>query len=177
MLNPKDIEFPVYPLRKYDSIVQGSRGAVFVKDLTGDIYLIDDKSKEGTFGARRLRIKGQLTKSDTIKLYKLNRSFNTWSELLTNVRKVHSKTYIDNTGFIFKYFPTVRVPLKYFRIVKVQSLEGMHSYLLLDGLQQKIQVSRPPPKGATWAGILMAPTGYLLYSYSEGKLPDTNRKV
>lgn len=177
MLNPKDIQFPIYPLKQYDSIVKGSQGAVFIKDKMGDIYLIDDTSKEGTFGQRRLKIKLQLASSKTIKLYKLRNSLTNWSELLSSTRRVLSKTYIDSTGFIFKYVPSMRVPLKYYRIVKIQSLEGRHSYLILDGIHQKIQVSRPPPSGVTWVGILESPVGYLLYNYSDGKLPNTTRKI
>lgn len=177
MLNPKDIQFPIYPLKQYDAILRGSHGAVFVRDKVGDVYVIDDTSKEGTFGQRRLKLKFQLANSTTIKLYKLKNRLSNWAEMLSSIRKVLSKTYIDSTGFIFKYQPTKRVPLKYFRIVKVQSLEGKCSYLILDGLHQKIEVYRPPAPDLTWAGILMSPTGYLLYSYAKEKLPDTSKKI
>jgi hypothetical protein len=177
MLNPADIEFPVYPLREYESILRGSKGAIFIKDKLGDIYLIDDTSKEGTFGQRRLKIKLELARAEAIKLYKLSKSLNNWAAMLSNLRKVKSKTYIDNNGNIFKYSPSVNVPLRYYEIKKVQSIEGKHSYLILNDLHQKIKICRPPPKKCTWAGILLAPTGYLLYSYAEQKLPDTYRKV
>jgi hypothetical protein len=177
MLKPSDICFPVYPIRKYEKITYGSKGAVFIEDKQGDLYLIDDKSKEGSFGQRRLKIKLQLEKSKTIKLYKLRIAYMNWAEFLGNIRKNPSKTYIDNTGAIFKYAPKQYVPLKYYRISKIQQIEGKHCYLILDGIVQKIKIPRPPPEVAKWAGILFSPTGYLLYSYSEQKLPDTIRKV
>lgn len=177
MLRPIDISFPVYPLRPFENIKYGSKGAIFIQDKVGDIYLIDDTSKSGSFGQRRLKIKFELESSKTIKLYKLNVSFIDWSEFLSALKKARSKTYIDSNGRIFMYSPSKFVPLKYFKIKKIQLVEGSYCFLVLEGLLQKIKVCRPPPEVAQWAGILMSPTGFLLYGYSQQKIPDTIRKI
>lgn len=177
MLTIQSITFPVYPLRPFEKILKGSQGAVFIQDKLGDIYILDDTSKIGNFGRRRLALRLQLADSDTIKLYKLKKSCHNLSELLSNVRKVKSKTYVDNTGKVFSYTPSVFVPLKYYKILKVQILEGKRSFLVLDGLPQKIPVPRPPPDDMNWAGILLSHTGNILYEYSDKKLKDSIRKI
>lgn len=177
MLKPIDIVFPVYPLRKYSKIHKGSQGAVLLEDTLGDVWVLDDTSIEGSFGERRFKLKVMLSKAKTMKLYKLPKSLVDWAEMLGNLRRNLSKTYIDSTGRVFKYTPKDYCTLSYHKILKIQVVEGFKSYLTLEGINSKIPALRPPPEECTHVGIIHSKTGYLLYNYATGALPNSIRKV
>jgi hypothetical protein len=152
-------------------------GAVLLEDKLGDIWLLDDTSLPGSFGERRIKLKLRLEKSKGIKFYKLRKSLSNWAEMLSNLRRNPSKTYVDNTGRVFRYTPKTYCPLTYHKIVKIQIIEGFKAYLTLEGINCKLEIQRPPPEECTHVGILSSGTGYLIYNYATGQLPKSIRKI
>lgn len=173
----KDISFPVYPIRPHRRIFRGSKGAVFIETEFGEINIIDDRSIEGSFSFRRLKLSIQLTHSKDFKLYPLNRSYNNLGTLVKMRIRHHAKKFIDSNGTIFEYKPVKFYRLSYHRIVERYIVEGKCGVVKLRDINSAFKIAKLPPDNMKWAGIIHSDTGYLLYEFSSEQLPDTRKKL
>lgn len=171
-----DIVFPVY-LVIAEAIKHGPSGAVFTVDRLGNTKLLDDKSLPGaTLGLRRLSLKARDLPGIAIKpLRKIAWEYRD----LIRLRKVYGTKarFIDTKGTIFKYDTNKYSKLKYYKITKIDILEGKHTYLYFSGLNTPIKVPRPPPEGVYYGGVIHSPVGNVLYTYSSEKQKDTVIKI
>lgn len=157
----KNIRFPVYLLP--ESSWTKSDGLLFLNGL-----IVDDKNMSGeSLGMRRLQ--SPFYKS----LFPLKKSLNTSAGLL----KQTLPYFIDSNGLPFIYEKTVYAKLKYYKIQEVTpKITGC--LLKLEGIPKPFSIPRPPADGMLWAGVLhYYGFPWVLYEYSETKLPDTRRKV
>jgi hypothetical protein len=171
-----ELEFPIYPLRQYEKIFTGSKGAVLVVDKVGDFWVLDDTSIPGTFSERRLRLSFNLKDSKTLKLYKLSKSLHGWSELLHNYKRNKSKTYVDASGRMFKYKPSEYCKVTYHKIKKVEII-GRKILLSITDIGPKVPVSKLPPDDFNFAGIVHSQIGLVFFGYANQEFKSTVRKV
>ena len=156
-----NITFPVYRLPSTDWY--SIDGLLF---LEGQI--IDDRNMPGdSLGVRRLQ-------SPMKDMYKLNKRIDTLAGML----KQKNKYFIDSKGNTFIYETTEYMPLRYYKIVRIDKRID-YSTLWLEGVNSGFSVPRPPDVSFRWAGLLhlRKDIPWILYEYSDKKLPDTRRKV
>lgn len=158
--NLHKIAYPAYPIPtdNWDYV----DGLLYLDGL-----LLDDKNQQGeTLGARRM----QTPFKDKFPLTKA-------AETSLAIIKQPGGFYIDNLGRMFKYEKTKMAKVKYYKIIKVVP-KITNSILHLKGVNFPIKVKRPPPLRCTWAAVLhIDDVPWILYEYSEYKLPDTRRKI
>jgi hypothetical protein len=157
----KNIRFPVYRLPH--SEWTKSDGLLFFEGL-----ILDDKNMSGdSLGLRRLQT--PFYKS----LFPLRKSIHTTNGIF----KQSTKCFIDSNGVPFIYMKTVTGQLKYYKIESVtKKITG--SLLKLKGIPKPFSIPRPPATEMKWAGVLhYHGFPWVLYEYSETKLPDTRRKI
>lgn len=153
------VEFPVYGVQSND--VYAADGILWL-----DNKVLDDRNQLGaTLGARRLQTPH--------KLFPLRKSFSFVSEMLQS-RYQH---FIDSKGNFFTYEKTLYTKVRYHKIL-TRSLRDTGTVLKLEGVFAPLVVSRPPPPGKTWVGMLYF-KGYpwLPYDYAEDYSADIRRKI
>lgn len=156
----QEIKFPIFAIRSES--IKTIDGVVFA-----DGKVLDNKNiNRDTLGGRRLL-------NPLKNLYPLRRVY--WDiEGLLNSKKY---IFIDYEGNIFNYIKNKFHPLKFHKILKVIDKQTC-SVLVLEGVQIKFTVKRPPPDGFEWAGIIYNHKDpWLLYCYSENFKKESRRKV
>jgi hypothetical protein len=86
------------------------------------------------------------------------------------------RTFIDNTGEIFKYVKIDTVPLKYYEVEKVVELDN-GCVLIFKKLDNPILVSCRDAYGINYVGFLETKMGYIAYEYTEEIKGNTWRKI
>ena len=154
----RSVKFPVYSLGTEDFYIRD--GLLLVNDL-----VIDDKNQPGdTLGKRRLQTP-----------HKKRRLSIVYEEFL-DIVKQNPSVMMDNNGAIFSYSKTKFEKVKSIRIVR-KDLEETHSRIWLKGVNFAFIVKQPP-LAMNWAQVLhLNSRPWLLYSLSEDKLKDSNRKI
>jgi len=154
----RSVKFPVYSLGTEDFYIRD--GLLLVNDL-----VIDDRNQPGdTLGKRRLQTP-----------HKKRRLSIVYEEFL-DIVKQNPSVLIDNNGDIFSYNKTKFEKVKSIRIVR-KDLEDTHSRIWLRGVNFAFIVKQPP-LAMNWAQVLhLNSRPWLLYSLSEDKLKDSNRKI
>lgn len=132
-----------------------------------DRRIVDDRNMSGdTLGIRRIQTPHK-------NLMPIRGSLGS----ITGILKQTSKTFIDSKGIPFIYEKTRTCSLRYYKIKKVEQ-KTTASVLWLKGINFPFKVPRPPTSITKWAGILhLGEHPWILYEYSEEKLPNTRRKV
>lgn len=177
MINITNIVFPVYVLRA-ESIIYGQTGAVFAVSVSGSISVVDDRSIPGdTLGKRRIVLKEKL-KSEELGLYNLKTIAWEYRDLLYFRKKLGlNARFIDSTGRIFRYETDTFVPLKFYKIKKIDIIKDKFTYLHFFNLNTPLKVCRPPPEGYLYGGVIHTQTGNVLYGYTKQRNKDTRIKV
>ena len=154
------VQFPVFLLKSGNW--DRKDGLLFC-----DGQLVDDTNQMGgTLGARRI----QTPFKDKYELKKAVTAPN-------GILKQNTPYFVDNNGVPFVYEKTHFVPLKYYKIKRVE-LKEVASLVWVKGHNAPFTVARPPDPDIEWAGILhLHGIPWMLYEYSETKLKDTRRKV
>jgi hypothetical protein len=152
------VKFPVYKLPSEDYYERD--GLVFIDDL-----VVDDRNQNGeTLGQRRLQTPH--------KLKQLNTSYSDYIDLVSE----NPYILIDNGGNIFHYHKTKFETVRSYKIKKKEPKET-HTRIWLRGVNFAFIVPRPPT-GKQWAQVLTFNNRpWLLYSFSEEKLPEFRRKI
>lgn len=156
----KLITFPIYKLPSDDWYSQD--GLLFVE---GEI--VDDKNMLGaSLGIRRL----QTYFKD---LMPLKYAIETPTALIKQI----GGPYIDSAGKCFIYEKTLFCVLSYHKIKRVDK-KGTHSLLWVKDVPFPFTIPRPPKVEHTWVGIIhLKGFPWILYEYSDTKLPKTRRKI
>ena len=155
------IKFPAFKLPSSNWHVQD--GLVYL-----DNQILDDTNAPGeTLGQRRLHtpLKG---------LQPLKKSV---TSVLGIIKEPSGTAYIDNMGKIFIYSKTRMARLRSYKIKKVDR-KITHSLLWCAGVSYPFHIPRPPTPQLTWANVLhLGKDPWVLYSYSEGRIKNTYRKI
>ena len=156
----RKITFPVFVMESGNW--EESDGLLFCEG-----QLVDDKNQMGaTLGARRMQTPFK-------EKYKLKKAISAENGII----KQSSPYFVDNKGMPFVYNKEIMLPLKYYKITKVERKEYACT-IRVKGHNAPFTVPRPPEAGNNWAGILhLHGVPWMLYEYSETKLKDTRRKV
>lgn len=154
----RSVEFPVFKIPSEDFYVRD--GLVLINEL-----VVDDRNQDGeTLGQRRLQTPH--------KLKKLNTAYSDFIDLVSE----NPYILIDSRGNLFHYHKT---KFEKVRSYKIKRKEPKDSYtrIWLSGVNFAFIVPRPPT-GKQWAQVLTFNNRpWLLYSFSEEKLPEFNRKI
>ena len=128
--------------------------------------VIDDKNQKGeTLGIRRAQ--------SPHTLFRLRKAYSD----IVGVLKSKHLYFIDSAGNAFHYKKTEATFIKYHKIKKVEPKET-HSLLWLVGIDTPFQLSRPPPEGLYWAGILYyRGFPWKLYEYSIEKKITRRKRI
>ena len=154
-----NLTYPIFKLNTEDLSYRD--GLLFANEL-----VIDDKNQEApTLGQRRL-----LT---THKLYPLKRTLIDFSAVIRS----GGKWFIDSNGVAFEYEKVKYTKIKAHKILR-KIPKGVSTVLVIQGLNFRVAVSRPPPSSFEWA-LMMYLNKYTwrIFGYSDEKLPDSRRKI
>lgn len=154
----RSIKFPVYKLPNEDYYTRD--GILFLDEL-----VVDDRNQKGeTLGSRRLQTPHKLKKLNTM-----------YEEYIDLIRE-NPTTLIDSNGNIFSYEKTQFEKIKSYSIRK-KELKGDHTLIWLRSVNFPFLVARPPI-GKAWAQVLTLQNHpWLLWGFSEEKLPEFRRKI
>ena len=154
----RSIEFPVFKLPSEDYYLRD--GLLLINEL-----VVDDRNQNGqTIGQRRLQTPH--------KLKKLNTTYLDYIDLVEE----NPSVLIDSKGTLFHYHKTKFEKVRSYEIKKREPKET-HTRIWLRGVNFAFIVPRPPT-GKKWAQVLTFNNRpWLLYSFSEEKLPEFNRKI
>jgi hypothetical protein len=155
-----NIEFPAYLLPSYNWTLSDNI-------LSMDNQILDDRNMSGdTLGKRRLQ-----TPFKSIFPLKVS------VVDLVGILKQKKNYFIDSLGKVFIYEKTKFVPLKYYKIERIQKKEHSSS-LFIKNCNIPFVIPRPPADNLKYVGILhIEKLPWLLYDYSETCLKDTKRKI
>jgi len=160
-----DINFPIFVITPTYKRIWDEYNIKYIKTESGT-YILDNKNLEGkTLGERRLKIKTGLRYIPRKAYYSI-----------TQLIKSKTMTYIDNTGCVFTYKKTRMVPLKYFRVMDVVSMEE-GCILSFKDINFKLRIGCNEAYDIKYIGLLIIDNGYILYETCEEKKPDTRRKI
>lgn len=160
MLN---ITFPVYPLRSYTKKVTIDK--ITLIETYYDTYVLDNKNLEGTFGERRLQIRG--------KLYPLSNKISTFEELIKYNKP--GKEYIDYDGNIFKYQPTKKVTVNSYPVEDIKKLKS-GGYLITTDRIKPIIYHGDYLEHFNYA-LIFENNGYIIYSFSDEYMEPMELKI
>ena len=154
------INFPVFSV--HTDNVEFIDGILWI-----DNQVLDDKNMSGnTLGKRRLQ-------SPMKSLYPLKYMLEDEVEMI----KHSGKYYIDSNGYFIEKHKTIRVPLKYHKILRVEK-KNIVSMLWIKDCPFPFPLKRPLPENASWAGVLYkSGVPWLLYDLAEEELKETWRKI
>ena len=160
-----DIEFPIFTITPTYKRIWEEFNITYIETESGT-YMLDNKNLDGdTLGERRLRMTTSLRYIPRKAYYNI-----------TQLIKSKNKTYIDNTGSVFTYRKTRTVPLKYYKVMDVVSMEE-GCILSFKGINFKLRISCMDAYDIKYIGLLVTEMGYILYETSEIKKKDTYRKI
>lgn len=163
--NILDIKFPCYGITSNHKGIWTETNVTYIKTSSG-VYVLDNKNIEGnTLGQRRLRIKNSA-------LYIPRTVIHTFVQTVKSKYKI----FIDNTGDIFKYIKTIKVPLKYYKVQNLIELD-IGCVVTFKEIDNPILVPCRDSQGINYVGFLVTEFGYLTYDYSEEIKPNTWRKI
>lgn len=154
----RKVLFPVYKVDAEDFYLRD--GLVLVNE-----QVLDDTNQRGqTVGARRLQTP-----------HKLKKITKTYEEFLDIVRD-NPTMLMDNNGKLFSYEKSKFEKIKSYRIKK-KELKDTHTRIWLHEVNFAFIIPRPP-LGQEWAQVLtLNNRPWLLWGFSETKLPETRRKI
>ncbi len=154
------VTFPVYAL--VSNNWYGQDGLLFLDDK-----ILDDRNMNGkNLGLRRLQTPHK-------NLFPIKHKVSD----LVGIVKSDQKYFIDSKGAPFEYLKTEVMPLRYYKIEKIERMEKV-SRLRLKTVKKPFIIPRPPAPEIEYAGVLhYNEIPWMLYDYSETKLKDTRRKV
>lgn len=160
-----DIQFPIFPVALNFERIWTEDNITKIETASG-VYVLDNKNIQGdTLGKRRLRINNS-------KLYIPRGVVHSIGQLIRS----KYKTYIDNTGEVFKYIKHTTVPLKYHKVDRI--IETEHGCVLhFKDIHNPIILSCRNAHGIEYVGLLHTNIGYILYEYSETIKANTWRKI
>lgn len=164
--------FPVYSIRGADDVIREENGKIYV-DNGYSARILDDATLEGTLGIRRLRLI-----ESGFDLYPLAIKYSTWDQLLS--RKSKSKAhslFIDNTGYVFKHTPSVKIPIDYKRLRKQVTKPREHTLLYVQGEIHPIKIAAPFNPGVYYCGIGKVKGKLILFDVSSEPKGRTWRKI
>lgn len=152
------VKFPVYKMPTEDFYERD--GLLLLDEL-----VVDDTNQSGlTLGQRRLQTPH--------KLKKLGPAYEEFLDLIDQ----NPPLLIDDCGTLFSYEKTRFEAVKSYKIKKKES-KGTHTRVWLHSVNFPFIVPRPPT-GKEWAQVLtLENRPWLLYSFSEEKLPEFRRKI
>lgn len=163
------VTFPLYKLRSYLSIDTNPLGLVKVTTIKG-IYILDDKSYNGTFAERRLKI--AMYSRD--KMYKLKERVIYLRQL---VKYKSGTTFIDLNGNIIKY----RKSTKLFKVIshKIERIreDGNWSIINCTGLEQSLLVGTNISPDIKYVSIMETQWGPFLYDLTNIQHDTYRRKL
>ena len=162
-----EITFPVFALRSFEKIFKEDNKIFVIGTIVNEALILDDLSYDLPFPRRRLQI------PENVK-YKINKSYMNISQFLKT--KTCKRTFIDNTGLIFKYTKTKIVKLTYHKILQAIRNEEIGIILIIQNIDIPLTVSSLEPI-KEYVGLLHYCGGYIIYEYTSEKKKDTWRKV
>lgn len=154
----RKVIFPVYKINSEDFYIRD--GLVLLNE-----GVLDDMNQPGkTVGARRLQTP-----------HKLQNLRTTYQEFLDIVQE-NPKYLMDNNGKLFSYEKTQWEKVVSYKIRK-KELKDTHTRIWLRGVNFPF-ITASPPFGQEWAQVLtLNKRPWLLWGFSEEKLPDNRRKI
>lgn len=173
------IKYPVFELRKYNSVLREHGRTYIVTDFC--TYILDDKNKKGDFPVRRLLALMDIEYRkehgyEYHPLYPIRKVLRTEEQLIVHLTK--HRNYVDNSGRIFSHAPTTFYKLVYRKVLRALLKEGGSCILFIEGINTPIKVNKHvPDMGTIYAGILRLPGRDILYELSSTKKKDTRRKL
>ena len=172
-----EIHFPVYRLSKEKPLLEDK--VLYYKNTSYNIdtnetieriRIIDDKDLPGdSLGRRRLQIPTEVK-------YRISRTY----LYIKDVIKQASGGYwfIDNSGSIFQYKKSLKVPLICKDIVNVYpGHNGTGAVIEVKGLTSRFKTLYIPKENEKYAALLKMHGGYILYGLYEEKFEDSWRRV
>ncbi len=140
-------------------------------DYNYDYSIVDDKNVEGnTLGVRRLRL---LEKGN--KLKKLSKAIYFIGDVIKLGKK--GTWFIDNSGYLFTYVKSRRVPLTFHKIAKIVPIQTGGALIEIKGLPGRFKTLHNPLNSDKYAGILIDGMKYVLYGLFPEKHQNTHRAV
>lgn len=170
-----NINFPIYPIRKYNSIVEKDK--IITIDSYHNTWILDNKNLVGdTLARRRLRIPVK-------ERYPLNAIIFTIEQLIKY--KGSTNLFVDTYGKIIKYTKTKTAAVIYRKIVKyMEPPEGGDMAIFVEKIAYPLYISKYYLKefGAIgsndlYAGLIKYGSNYILFELSSVNKKDTWRKI
>lgn len=157
----RNIHYPAFLLNSDN--YSSTDGLVYI-----DNQLVDDRNQPGlTLGVRRLQTPFE-------DIYELRKAVDTPTAML---KQPNNKFWIDSSGRMFYYNKTRMAKVKYRRITKIER-KVSQTRVWLEGVNFSFELSRPPSDHYIWAGVVFVDDyPWILYDFSEIKLPDLRRKI
>ena len=160
-----DINFPIFSITPSYIRIWDDMNVKYIQTPSGT-YVLDNKNLEGdTLGKRRVKINGY-------EKYIPCKAIRTVSELI----QCTERTFIDNTGDVFKYIRNKTVPLRYHTIKEVLQFDS-YCVIILNKIDYKIKVNCRKAYEIQSVGLLHTDMGYILYECSESIKTNTWRKI
>lgn len=163
------VTFPLYKLRSYLSIDTNPLGLVKVTTIKG-VYILDDKSYNGTFAERRIKI----SMHTPTKIYKLKEKVIYLRQL---VKYKSGTTFIDLNGNIIKY----RKSTKLFKVIshKIERVNEQENWSIIHctGLEQPLLVGTNIGPEVKYVSIMETQWGPFLYDLTNTQHDTYRRKL
>lgn len=140
-------------------------------EYTYSHQIVDDKNIPAeTLGRRRLLLDQQ-----GVRLKKLTKAL----FFLGDVVKLGKKGvwFIDNSGYVFTYVKTRRIPLRFFKVEKFIPIKTGGTLLEIKGIPGRFKTLHNPLSNEKYAGILVDGMKYILYGLFTEQHQNTVRAV
>lgn len=135
------------------------------------LKVVDDLSLAGkTLGSRRLKLR----EDKRVKLHNISVAIYFLSDLIKLAKT--TTWFIDNNGKVFQYKKSTRAKLETKKINQVLPAAGLGCVLEVEGLSQRFKCLIRP-KTEEYAILLNLGKSYILYGFSETKLPNSWRLI
>lgn len=172
MLDLSKIKFPIYQLSKSAPILKRPPYSYIFQ--RGAYRLLDDSSKEGNLGVRRLKYLSDEKIVPKHTLARINTPIFRYSDIFQVLNR--SNKFIDSSGRIFEYNKTTFYKIKYFKITKFAEIPTGY-YIDVPTIHVRFYLNRIPALEDKYAGIIEIDRGYILYELSEHYMPDRRVKL
>jgi hypothetical protein len=140
-------------------------------DLQSTTAVVDNKNIAGdSLSLRRLKLATQGTR-----LYRINLAVYFLGDL---IKLAKSKTWwIDSQGKLFEYKKTTGAKLKFYRLEKCFTTQGMGAVIQVCGLPQRFKTMFIPTQQDTWCGILEWNNIKIFYGFYAEQHKETWRMI
>jgi len=163
------VTFPLYKLRSYLDIDTNPLGLVKVTTIKG-VYILDDKSYNGTFEERRLKI----AMYSPEKIYRLKEKVLYLRQL---VKYKSGTTFIDLNGNILRYHKSTSLFKVISRKIERVREDGNWSIINCTGLEQPLLVGINISPEVKFASIMETKWGPFLYDLTSIQHDTYRRKL